>query len=103
MTVTKNYLNVMDVQQEFSNSENIDSTGRKVFNLAPLEELLTTGIQPHQLAHELDELIFDYVQTVFYLHARRQSDEDFIHTKTSHFIFYLRELRNALLECTENY
>ncbi len=72
----------------------------KELNLAPMLELLTTGIPARQLAEELDELMFDYTQCVLRLHCR--GDENFINEKAPDFIFYLRELRDVILECTGN-
>ena len=96
-----NSFNMSDKKNEFNAIPHLESR-KKAFNLAPMEELFSNGIPPYQLACELDKLMLDYVQTIFYLHSRRQPNEDFIHENAPDFIFYLRELRNTLLECTEN-
>ncbi len=70
-------------------------------NLAPIEELLTTGIKPKELVEELDEILFDYMETIINLHLRKGDDEDFIHSEIPNYLFRIRELRNVFWKCAE--
>ncbi len=71
-------------------------------NLAPIEELLTAIISPKELAKKLDEILFDYMDSIIYLHLHKDDeDDDFIHNQIPDFLFWIRELRDTFWKCEE--
>ncbi len=68
-------------------------------NLTPIEELLTSGIAPQDLANELDEILFDYVFMFTNLLLKQEENEDFLHDKIPDYIFRLKELKDVLMKC----
>jgi hypothetical protein len=70
------------------------------FNLNPLAEMLElNGFSTAEYADFLDELAFDYAQTMIELQLAGQTPESCLHEKSGMFLYRLKELRDVFREC----
>jgi hypothetical protein len=69
-------------------------------NLVPLADMLTTGVfTPDEIVNLLDELAYDYAQTVLALQIADLTPKNCVHEKADTFIYLLKELRDVIREC----
>lgn len=66
-------------------------------NVKPLLELLEENVDPHHLASLLDELMFNHMSVL--LRMQFFSREDGIPQNTEEILFFVKMLRDSLMEC----
>ena len=71
----------------------------KTINLKPIEFLLTNVMPPGDLAGLIDDMIFDFILMYFKLENMK---ENIIGEKAEVYLFFLKNLRDALKECSIN-
>jgi len=72
----------------------------KKINLVPLIEMLNLeGISAGEMVAFFDELAYDYTRTIIELQIADLSPRVVLHEKTHHFLYVLRELRDAFKQC----
>jgi hypothetical protein len=70
-------------------------------NLEPLANMLTIeGFTTDEYANFLDELVFDYAQTMIELQVADLSPKHCLHENSALFIHRLKELRDVMRECS---
>jgi len=69
----------------------------KKIDVKPLVELLEVNVDPHHLATLLDELMFNHMSTL--LRMQFFSREDGIPQNTEEILFFMKMLRDSLMEC----
>ena len=69
-------------------------------NLVPLAEMLMIdGISASEMSTFLDELAFDYAQTVIALQMADLMPRIVLHEETDRFLYLSRELRDVFRQC----